>query len=187
MKIKFTWPVLIWLANPLEFSFLALTVFHLSSEYFVVWEDNYSLAVHFAFTETSFIPYSLMEDYESLPMKHVIFELSMVLKLIVFENSFFPVSLLELSLECVVRSIFFAVAFKVTISEIASVVVIIVLERESVAVGLIVLKISHENPILKIIFSIAFFLFVFVQFPPKDGLSKMIYFGLFDVFLVLKT
>ena len=109
-------------------------------------------------------------------MKDVIFEFSMVLKFLVFEQSFLPESLLKLSLEGEVRSIFFSKTMKLSIFERSPVIMVFIFECQSAPIWLIFLKISHEETVFVIEFSITLFLLIFVQLPSKNGLAQMIYF-----------
>ena len=120
-------------------------------------------------------------------MKDVIFEFSMVLKFLVFEESLLPVSLLKLSLKGEVRSIFFSKTMKLSIFKRSPVIMVFIFECQPAPIGLIFLKISHEETVFVVEFSVALFLFIFVHLPSKNGLAQIIYFGLFDGSFMLKA
>ena len=127
MKTKAGWFVLNWFYDPLKMSFITSSLIHSSSKYFIIGKNNYSFSMHSTLLKFSFIFSAFLENNEALTMKCVILELTMIFELIIFENTFFSESFLEISLECVVRTILFTITIKFSIFEVAPIVIIIVL------------------------------------------------------------
>ena len=127
MKTKAGWFVLNWFYDPLKMSFITSSLIHSSSEYFIIGKNNYSFSMHSTLLKFSLIFSFFLENNEALTMKCVILELTMIFELIVFEYSFLPISFLEISFECIVRTILLAIAIKLSIFKVTSIVIIIVL------------------------------------------------------------